>query len=185
MREQIVFLKHHGDRPQDRLTLVEKHAADAERLRRRFLRDERVTTVHLDGWTAWNAYVPPKERRGLVLVDPPFEEEGEFERMVAGLAKAHAKWPGGIVALWYPIKDPQRVAGFARAIAATGIRRILRLELLVHRPDDPQRLNGCGMIVVNPPFTLPDNARVMLPALATLLAQGGQGGWTAEWLVPE
>lgn len=172
-------------RPQDRLTLVEKHPADVATLKRRFARDERVATVALDGWTALNAYVPPRERRGLVLVDPPFEEPDEFVRMTVRLAKAHAKWPGGIYALWYPIKDPRRIEAFAAGLVATGIRRMLRLELFVHAPDDPSRLNGCGLIVVNPPFTLAGEAGVLLPYLAELLAQRGRPGWSATWLAPE
>jgi 23S rRNA (adenine2030-N6)-methyltransferase len=172
-------------RPQDRLTLVEKHPADAATLKRRFARDERVATVALDGWTALNAYVPPRERRGLVLVDPPFEEPDEFARMTSGLAKAHAKWPGGIYALWYPIKDPGRIEHFAAGLVETGIRRILRLELFVHAADDPSRLNGCGLIVVNPPFTLAEEAGVLLPYLAELLVQRGRPRWSATWLVSE
>jgi len=172
-------------RPQDRLTLVEKHPADAKRLKRRYARDARIAVVPLDGWLALNAYVPPNERRGLVLVDPPFEEGDDFARFVAGLAKAHAKWPGGIYAFWYPIKDPRRIAAFARDLSATGIRRIARFELMVHAGDDPDRLNGCGLVVVNPPFTLVEEARVLLPALARLLAQGRGGAWTAEWLAGE
>ncbi len=172
-------------RPQDRLTLVEKHPTDAERLRKRFSRDERVATVHLDGWTALKAYVPPPERRGVVLVDPPFEEADDFQRMVSGLATAHAKWPGGTYALWYPIKELERIDAFADALVATGIRSILRLELLVHALDDPLRLNGCGLIVVNPPFTLLEEAGVLLPVLTPILAQSGKGDWRALWLVGE
>ncbi len=172
-------------RPQDRLTLVEKHPADAALLRRRFARDERVATVHLDGWTALNAYVPPRERRGIVLVDPPFEEADDFSRLVSGLAKAHAKWPGGIYALWYPIKEIGRVDAFADALTATGILRMLRLELLVQPLSDPLRLNGCGLIVVNPPYTLQEETKLLLSALTPLLAQGGEGAWRIEALTGE
>ena len=172
-------------RPQDRLTVVEKHPADAAVLKRRFLRDDRVTVVHLDGWTALNAYVPPPEKRGVVLVDPPFEEGDDFTRFVSGLAKAHAKWPGGTYALWYPIKDLDRVDIFADALVSTGIRRILRIELLVHDLTDAMRLNGCGLIVVNPPFTLLEEAQTLLPVLAPLLAQSGKGEWRAAMLAGE
>ncbi len=172
-------------RSQDRLTLVEKHPADAAVLKRRFIRDDRASVVHLDGWMALNAYVPPAEKRGLVLVDPPFEEGDDFARFVSGLTKAHAKWPGGIYALWYPIKDIERIDAFASELVATGIKRIIRLELLVHDLGDQTRLNGCGLIIVNPPFTLMEDAKMLLPALAPLLAQSGKGEWRAVVLAGE
>ena len=92
-------------RPDDRLLLVEKHPEAAAELRYRFGRDERVHVVERDGWEALGAYLPPKQRRGLVLVDPPFEEPGDLARLRDGLARAHRKWATGTYMLWYPIKD--------------------------------------------------------------------------------
>jgi 23S rRNA (adenine2030-N6)-methyltransferase len=159
-------------RPVDRLTLVEKRPDEAARLGARYARDRRVTAIELDGWTALNAYVPPPERRGVVLVDPPFEQPGEFFRLRDGLVRAHRKWPTGTYLLWYPIKDVMDAEAFARDIAATGIPKVLRAELLVRRPQDTARLNGSGMIVVNPAWTLERDLGVLLPQLAALLADG-------------
>ena len=112
--------------------------------------------------------MPPKEKRGLVLVDPPFEVEGEWERLVEGLAKAHRKWASGLYLLWYPLKEPREVNRFVAALKATGIRRMLRAELTV-MPAVAGRLHGSGLIVVNPPFTLEAELNIILPALARVL----------------
>jgi 23S rRNA (adenine2030-N6)-methyltransferase len=169
-------------RPQDRLSAIELHPEDAATLGALFAGDIQTRVIHLDGWLALGAHVPPKEKRGLVLVDPPFEEAGEFERLVEGLVKAHRRWEGGTCALWYPIKEPRDVNAFVTALKASAIPRVLRIELMLRPASVPPRLHGTGMIVVNPPYTLPDNLKVLLPALAGLLADEGRGRWTLEWI---
>ena len=168
-------------RPQDRLVLCELHPADAALLAQNMGRDRRVRLVPGDGYVALNALAPPPERRGLVLIDPPFETLDEFAGMERALRKAHAKWPQAVFALWYPIKGAAAPA-FCASLAASGIRRILRLELDVAAP---QGLSACGMVVVNPPFALEREALELLPLLARSLAQGTGGGWRAEWLARE
>jgi 23S rRNA (adenine2030-N6)-methyltransferase len=168
-------------RPQDRLSAIELHPKDAETLGGLFAGDIQVRVIELDGWLALGAHLPPKEKRGLVLVDPPFEEAGEFERLVAGLGKAHKRWPGGTYALWYPIKEPREVNAFVTGLKATGIGKMLRAELTVRGPATPAQLYGTGMIIVNPPFVLEEELRVLLPALAKVLADGA-GGHRIEWL---
>src|SRR5262249_14783899 len=118
-------------RPQDRLSALELHPADYRRLRDLFEGDLQRRVTDLDGVLGLNAYVRPKEKRGLVLVDPPFEEAGEFGRLVEGLAKAHRKWATGIYALWYPLKEPREVNAFVADLKATGIARMLRAELTI------------------------------------------------------
>ena len=167
-------------RPQDRLSALELHPADYRRLRDLFEGDVQVRVTELDGWLALNAYVPPKEKRGLVLVDPPFEEPGEWGRMVEGLGKAHRKWATGIYLLWYPLKEPREVNGFVADLKATGIARMLRAELTV-APAVAGTLYGSGLIVVNPPYTLEAELRTVLPALAEVLQQG-KAGHRLEWI---
>src|SRR5262249_53874419 len=150
-------------REQDRLFAIELHPEDATALKALFAGDVQVRVLELDGWLALGAQLPPKEKRGLVLIDPPFEEEGEFERMVAGLEKAHRRWPGGVYALWYPVKDRQAVAAFRGALAASGIPKILDVSLEIRAPSPGPSLDGSGMIVVNPPFVLADELRILLP----------------------
>jgi len=167
-------------RPQDRLSALELHPADYRRLRDLFEGDVQVRVTELDGWLALNAYVPPKEKRGLVLVDPPFEAPGEFARLVEGLGKAHRKWATGIYLLWYPLKEPREVNGFVADLKATGIARMLRAELTV-APAVAGTLYGSGLIVVNPPYTLEGELRTVLPALAEVLQQG-KAGHRLEWI---
>lgn len=169
-------------RPQDRLSALELHPDYADRLGKLFAGDVQVRVIHLDGWLALNAHVPPKEKRGLVLVDPPFEEKGEFVRLVDGLVKAHRKFATGVYALWYPLKDTRAVHDFISALRDCGIPRILRAEISVRPASNPPRLHGSGMIVVNPPFTLEGELRVLLPALAQILGDPGQGRHKLEWL---
>ncbi len=169
-------------RPQDRLSALELHPEDAETLSAQFAGDFQTRVIHLDGWLALGAHVPPKEKRGLVLVDPPFEEEGEFERLVEGLSKAHRKFATGIYAFWYPVKDPQAVNAFVAALKATGIPKILRTELTIRPPSTPPRLHGSGMIIVNPPYALEGELKVLLPALAALLGDERRGRHRLEWI---
>ena len=161
-------------RPQDRLSALELHPADYRKLRDLFESDVQVRVTELDGWLALNAYVPPKEKRGLVLVDPPFEEPGEFARLVEGVAKAHKKWATGLYALWYPLKEPREINAFVADLKATGIPKMLRAELTIGPPVGGT-LYGSGLILINPPFTLEDELKVILPALAKVLGDGRGG----------
>lgn len=169
-------------RATDRLTAIELHPADCFALKARFSGDWQVRVIELDGWLALGAHVPPKEKRGLVLVDPPFEKEGEFERLVDGLARAHRRWPGGVYALWYPVKDFNAVERFRDALRASGIPKILDIALEVRQPSPEPRLDGCGMVVVNPPFVLADEMKILLPALSAVLAEDPAAPARATWL---
>ncbi|HZY68558.1 MAG TPA: 23S rRNA (adenine(2030)-N(6))-methyltransferase RlmJ [Devosia sp.] len=167
-------------RPQDRLSALELHPRDSDKLAALFAGDIQARVTMLDGWLALNAYVPPKEKRGLVLIDPPFEESGEWTRMLEGLARAHRKWSTGVYALWYPLKEPREVTHFVADLRGTGITRMLRTELLVERPV-AGKLYGSGMIVVNPPFVLEDELKSILPALVKALGRDG-ASHRLEWI---
>lgn len=172
-------------RTQDRLCFIEKHPVDTQHLKANTAGDRRIRALTLDGWTALNAQVPPPEKRGLVLIDPPFEEPDEFERMVEALRTAHRKWSVGTYALWYPVKSPRAVEDFIAALEATGIRKVLRLELAIDRVADGAPLGATGLIVVNPPWTLKQEAETLLPFLARRLARGPVNGWHADWVTSE
>jgi 23S rRNA (adenine2030-N6)-methyltransferase len=169
-------------RPQDRLFAMELHPEDVQTLSALFAGDLQTRVIALDGWLALGSQVPPKEKRGLVLIDPPFEEEGEFGRLVAGLVRAHKRFPQGVYALWYPLKDRRERDSFIGALKQTGIPKMLRAELTVRPPAEPPRLFGTGMIVINPPFTLESELQTLLPALAAVLAEDGEGGWRVDWI---
>ena len=172
-------------RSQDRLEALELQPEDAWHLSQLFAGDIQARIIHLDGWLALNAHLPPKEKRGLVLVDPPFEEPGEFDRLIDGLVKGHKKFAGGVFALWYPLKDTRAVHDFISTLRSTGIPKMLRAEVSIRPATNPPTLHGSGMIIVNPPFVLEAELRVLLPALARLLGDEGEGRHKLEWLAGE
>ncbi len=171
-------------RRQDRMSLAEMHPEDGRTLRRRLDKDSRVAIVNGDGYAALNAWLPPPERRGTVLVDPPFEQPDEFARMAEAAALAHRKWATGMIAFWYPIKVWREPDRFHRALRELAIPKTLRLELLVDSEGAESALNGCGLVVINPPWKLLDEAKAMLPFLAKAMARG-RTAWRADWLVGE
>lgn len=152
-------------RPDDRLACCELHPEEAFELRRRFARDPQVAVHRRDGWEALNALLPPKERRGLVLLDPPFEDPQEFSRLAHALAAAQARFRSGVFAAWYPVKHRAPVRGFHTMLQQSGIPDMVAAELLLREPVDPTRLNGCGLVVVNPPFPFEQAAPGILAAL--------------------
>ncbi|HVZ54442.1 MAG TPA: 23S rRNA (adenine(2030)-N(6))-methyltransferase RlmJ [Pseudolabrys sp.] len=172
-------------RAQDRLIACELEPKAGAALAHHLRRDARIKTLAIDGWTALSAYLPPKERRGLVLVDPPFEQDNDFGRLAEGLALAHRKWATGIFMLWYPIKGRPEPDLLAKRLRRFGIAKILRAELIVSPLSDPTRLNGSGLILVNPPWTLEAELGQLLPLLARLMARQGKGAFTLDWLVGE
>src|SRR3569832_169078 len=119
------LIVRHLLRNQDRLTAIELHREDAARLKSVFNGDFQARVIELDGWLALGALLPPKEKRGLILIDPPNEKKGEFSRLVEGLLRAHRRWPGGSCALWYPIKDRKAVIAFCMLLTETGIPKLL------------------------------------------------------------
>jgi 23S rRNA (adenine2030-N6)-methyltransferase len=172
-------------RPQDRLTACEvepkarKHLIDALR------RDTQARVVDLDGWMALPAFVPPNERRGLILIDPPYEQKDEFERMAEGFAQAFAKWPTGSYLLWYPVKSRRATDNLARQVAgAAGAgaqpAKCLRLEFSVAPLAAEAGLISAGLLIVNPPWKLLGELKAILPELEKPLGQGGAGRFRLE-----
>ncbi len=168
-------------RPDDRLACCELHDQDYPALHRLFARDPQTATHHRDAWEALGGLLPPKQKRGLVLIDPPFEAPDEFDRLARGLAAGHARFPTGVFAAWYPIKRVAAVRGFHHAMQASGIRDIVTAELLLREPLDPSRLNGCGLLVINPPFRFEAEALPLLLALRDALC-GTESGAAATIL---
>ncbi|MBX9711092.1 MAG: 23S rRNA (adenine(2030)-N(6))-methyltransferase RlmJ [Xanthobacteraceae bacterium] len=173
-------------RPQDRLVACETEPGARKTLIANLRRDEQARVVDLDGWTALPAFVPPNERRGLVLIDPPFEQKDEFANLAAGFASAFAKWPQGIYMLWYPVKERRatdalaaRVTQIARDAHPTE-ERCLRVEFSV-APQTPQSgLVSAGLLIVNPPWTLASELKIVLHELEKPLGQGGAGRYRVE-----
>lgn len=172
-------------RADDRLIAAELHENTYRKLAQTIGRDSRCKALAIDGWIALSANVPPKERRGLVLIDPPFEEKDEFATLAASFIAAWRKWPTGTYALWYPVKDQRAVDGFIEAVTEAGIGRLLRLEIDVDRPEAAGGLGATGLLVVNPPWLLTQEAETLLPALTERLAQGPRPRYRCEAIRPD
>lgn len=163
-------------RPQDRLICCELHPEDFSACRANF-RGNRQVAVHLrDGYEAIGAFLPPKEKRALVLIDPPYEQTDEFSRLTQALKVGYDKFRGGVFAAWYPIKHRAPVRAFHQAVADAGLRDVVAAELLLREPLDADRLNGCGLLVVNPPWRFEEEAPPILAALAARLIDVGSDG---------
>jgi 23S rRNA (adenine2030-N6)-methyltransferase len=169
-------------RPDDRMILNEKHPADQILLAQAVGDDRRIKVLALDGYIALKAHVPPPERRGLVLIDPPFEDRREFDSLLLGFAKAYAKWPTGSYLIWYPLKNKDQTDAFVAAMQDLALPRLLCVELAVRGFSDGGPLYGSGLMIVNPPFVLGTQMRTLLPALDRVLAQGRGHFWRCDWL---
>lgn len=170
-------------RRQDRLIACELELRAAASLNAALKGEPRAKVLSLDGWMALNANVPPKERRGVVLIDPPFEESADFSRLSASLAQAHGKWPSGIYLLWYPIKGRDAADALARRLRKLALPKILRCEITLGAPRADAGLIGSGLLVVNPPYVLQKELQAILPALGNSLL--GQVAHRLDWLMKE
>lgn len=175
-------------RDADRLLFNELHAEDFAALEARFARETRAQLKTMDAWIAAKAFVPPPERRGLMLMDPPYEAADEVQRALTALSEAHRRFATGSFCLWYPVKAQADANALARRAAALALPKTLRAELTVRRADRTDMLNGSGLILVNPPWKLEAEMKLILPALAERLADRDarfRGNWRLEWLVGE
>jgi 23S rRNA (adenine2030-N6)-methyltransferase len=180
-------------RADDRMLLSELNKDDCTALRTLFEHDRQVVVRHMDGYQALKAFLPPPERRGLVLVDSSFDRAGEFGRLTDGLVQGYERFATGVYALWYPLMEPAAMHAFERGIVATGLRRVLQAELSVLPDGWTLSLRGCGLLVVNPPFGFEAEARAVVDWLSPVLSQTGEreprsrsgAGSRVRWLAPE
>lgn len=177
-------------RAQDRLVACELQPDEARALATLFRDDARVRVEAGDGYAAMRAYLPPKAHtpgvtRGLVLIDPPYESQGaEFDTIHAALADALVRWPTGMFAVWYPIKQRRLVVPFLRRVAKLPCKDALVVELHVRPDDSPLRLNGSGLVIVNPPYRLDADLAPVMPMLVRLLGEPG-ANHRLEWIKRE
>jgi 23S rRNA (adenine2030-N6)-methyltransferase len=172
-------------RKTDRLVANELHPEDAATLDDVIGGDRRVKVLQLDAYTALKSLLPPPERRGVVLVDPPFEARDEFDLLMRGLREATRRFATGTYLIWYPIKDRSAVAAFHDEIMAARHAKAVAMELAIGATRNAYALNACGLIVINPPHTLRAAAETLLPYFAQHLAQGSGAAWQARWLGTE
>lgn len=165
-------LIRHFLRAQDRLVAIEKHPEDAVQLRR-FIRDDPQVQIHQrDAWEALGALIPVPEKRLFLFIDPPFEQRDEMEAAVTAVVKAHARASHALIALWYPIKDMVTIAQLHDQLSASGIKKILRADVAFGPEPVPVKMNGSGMVLINPPWQLDAQLKSAYAALAPLLAPG-------------
>lgn len=172
-------------RPQDRMVLTELHPTDFQLLQREFAGDRQVAVHHRDGYQGLKTFLPPRERRGLVMIDPAYERREETEHLLAGLRGAYQRWSQGIFVLWLPITNRGALTAFQRKLEKTGIPKILSCELCVRPPLAARRLNGSCMIIINPPWQVDHAVSELQGWLAEMLAADGQAEQRVHWLVGE
>lgn len=183
------WLAQHYLREQDKALMFELHPQDLARLESLMYRDRRVQVRGEDCFTGLIAALPAPIRRGLVLIDPPYEIKSDYERVVELLIKAHRRFATATYALWYPVVERHRINQLERSLQQSGMRNIQLFELGIQADTQERGMTASGMIVINPPFTLKNDLDHLLPALADHLADAnghkGQGNWRSEILVGE
>ncbi|OKP02732.1 23S rRNA (adenine(2030)-N(6))-methyltransferase RlmJ [Xenorhabdus eapokensis] len=179
------LIARHLLREHDELNLSELHPSDFPLLRTEFSRDMRARVLREDGFQQLKSKLPPKSRRGFVLIDPPYELKSDYQNVVQGIQEGYKRFATGTYALWYPVVLRQQIKRLVKGLEATGIRKILQIELGV-RPDSDQRgMTASGMIVINPPWKLEQQMKAILPWLHQVLVPEGTGHTSVEWIVPE
>ncbi|MDF3054747.1 MAG: hypothetical protein K0Q74_654 [Gammaproteobacteria bacterium] len=172
-------------RPLDRMVLTELHLEDNSQLKQLFSKDKQVAVHYLDGYQALKAFLPPKENRGLVLIDPPFEKTDEYQQIVQNVVQANMRWPTGIYAIWYPIKEAKAIKTFYKDFIKSGIREILCCEIQISDIAENNGLQACGMMVLSPPWQWQKKIELVLPLLSHILSHPSEGHYSVKWLVPE
>ena len=172
-------------RPQDRMMVCERQPDECAALRAELARTPGCTVQEMDGYTGLRAALPPKEKRALVLIDPPFEGQTEFADLIRAVQDGLKRLPGGTYALWYPLTERVRLEAFFGQLTALDLPPTAVLELTVAGEASALKMRGCGLVILNPPWQWEAVAKPSLLALAEILAQGdgARGSW--QWLVPE
>ncbi len=169
----------------DRAHFCEMHPEDTQGLARRYAGVRHIRVEKQDGWKAVTAHLPPQERRGLILIDPPYEQPDEYVRLSKALAEGYRRFATGTYVLWYPVKGMEDVNGLTRAIRQMNLPKTLKLELHTRKPNHPKRFDGCGLFVINPPYTLAPLMERALPQLAARFEQGAGATSIVEWMNDE
>lgn len=171
-------------REQDRMVLTELHPSDYPLLEQEFHRDRQVSIYKEDGFARLKASLPPQERRGLVLIDPPYELAKEYGDVVRAIAHSYKRWATGIYAIWYPVVNRCDIDDMLEGLQGLEIRKILQIELGVAPDTNERGMTASGMIVINPPWTLESQMQTILPFLKQAIAPA-TGHYKVEWVVPE
>lgn len=179
------LIARHLLREYDQLQLTELHSSDFPMLRSEFQKDDRARLTRADGYQQLKSKLPPLSRRGLILIDPPYEMKSDYQAVVQGIQEGYKRFGTGVFALWYPVVLRQQIKRMFNELQATGIRRILQIELGVRPDSDRFGMTASGMIVINPPWKLEQQMKNVLPWLEKVLVPSGTGYSKVSWIVPE
>ncbi|BFM49473.1 23S rRNA (adenine(2030)-N(6))-methyltransferase RlmJ [Marinomonas sp. THO17] len=172
-------------RQKDKLHLCELHPNDFPLLAALFPHKRKANVVKENGFAAVKAMLPPPQKRGFVLMDPPYEVKKDYDYVVQALTEGHKRFPQGTYAIWYPVLTRQQVDKLLKSVKATEIRNVLLLELCVRDSEKQRGMSGSGMIIVNPPWTLEKDAEEFLPFLKNVLAEDNAAAFQITWITPE
>lgn len=167
-------------RAQDAMSFCELHPEEFGALEKALGRDRRAKTLSLDGWTALKSLLPPKERRGAVLIDPPYEDPAEFKRVAEGIEEAIKRFATGVYLIWYPVKNRHDTDAALRRILRAASKPALKLELEIEKPRTDGPLKATGVLIINPPWKLKEECSLLLPALHQSLASANRGAVRLE-----
>ena len=179
------LIARHLLREYDQLQLTELHSSDFPMLRNEFQKDDRARLARADGYQQLKSKLPPLSRRGLILIDPPYEIKSDYQAVVQGIQEGYKRFGTGVYALWYPVVLRQQIKRMFNELQATGIRRILQIELGVRPDSDRFGMTASGMVVINPPWKLEQQMNNVLPWLQKVLVPSGTGHHKVSWIVPE
>ena len=163
--------------------LCEQHAEEWGALRGHFRKERKVSVQAMDGYLALRAQLPPPERRGLILIDPPFEEEGEVKRILEAMKEGLERFPSGTYAIWYPLTERVKVPELLRGLTRLKPPPTLVADLIVE--PGAEKMSGCGLAIVNPPWEFDREVQPALRVLADLLARAPGANSSVRWLAPE
>lgn len=178
------WIAHSLRRAHDRLVLAELHPGECERLKMEFARVPHVAVHYQDGLMALKGWVPPPERRGLVLIDPPYEQDHEWDQVGAAVEQAWDRWSTGMYAIWYPLKARSPLGRLTRHLKAPPADKVLTAEIQLYPRDTPFKLNGCGIIIINPPWQFDTQFQPVLTWLAERLRQTSSSTAHISWGLP-
>jgi len=178
-------LAHLYLRPQDRLAACELHPTEFAALEDEFFREKGVSLHHLDGYTAVRAMLPPLEKRALVLIDPPFEQQDEFARILGALAESQRRLPSATVVVWYPLTQRARADEFLQEVRIARRAPAFTAEIWIAGEFSNLKMRGCGLLVVNPPWQIDRELEPIMQALLPILRQDPGAGVNLQWLVEE
>jgi 23S rRNA (adenine2030-N6)-methyltransferase len=167
-------------RAKDAMVFCELHPEEFAALEKSVGRDRRARTLALDGWIALKSLLPPKERRGVILIDPPYEDPSEFRRVAEGIEEAAQRFATGVYLIWYPVKNRHDTGAAVRRIVRAASKPALKLEFEIDKPQADRPLCATGLLVINPPWKLKEECDVLLPALRHALAGADRGAVRIE-----